>query len=380
MAAKVFTIGGAAISYGGYHLRDTGNGSLTISKTVSGSGFDPAKTFGLTVTFSVPVTYNGTTSATHTFNLAHGQSVTITDIPELTSYTVTETPLTPQDIEAGYSISGMTGGSGVVGNGTAATAIASNSFTEPPHPTFRFRFSDGSYDPTVSFVVYQYGQCSYTWTRVSSSPNVWDCRLDRRTPTSLRDYVTSAFESSNSRHFSTYPSDQTIVLVDADLSGYTEGVEYLFHDCAQLSAVESLRGTSEVTAFSYAFAGTGITSCAVFDTSGCEDFDLMFAYCRNLVSAPLLNTSAGTDFAGMFVNCDSLRAVPRLNMPNAEDVKAMFSGCTSVASGALALYQDLAALPALSATSVHESCFYKCGSNSATGAIELAQIPSDWKS
>jgi len=380
MAAKVFTIGGAAISYGGYRLRDTGNGSLTISKTVSGSGFDPSKTFKLTVTFSAPVTYNGTTSATHTFNLAHGQSVTITNIPEFTSYAVTET-ITSQDTFEGYALSSITGGSGVVRDGTAATAAASNTFTEPPHVTFRFRFSDGSYDPTVSFATTGYEPCKYVWTRVSSSPNVWDCRLYRRTPISLAYYVVSAFNSyGTQRYFGSYPSDQTIVLVDADLSGYTEDVDYLFDGCTQLSTIESFRGTSGVTSFHYAFAGTGITSCPLFDTSACETFAFMFSWCRSLTSSPLFNTSAGTDFEAMFNNCDSLRAVPRLSMPNAESVSYMFYKCRRVASGALALYQDLAALPALSATSTHTLCFGDCGTNTVTGATELAQIPSDWKS
>lgn len=129
--AKVFSIDSHTLSYGGFLLREIGNGSLTISKTVSGSGFDPAKTFELVVTFSAPVTYNGTTSTTHTLHLSHGQSVTISNIPEFTTYNVTETPLSQQDISAGYSIEGITGGSGSIENGDSITSEASNSYTTP---------------------------------------------------------------------------------------------------------------------------------------------------------------------------------------------------------------------------------------------------------
>lgn len=128
MSAKVFTIGGHTISYGGFLLREAGAGALTITKTVTGTGFDPTKTFELTVTFNKPVTYNGTTSTTHTFNLASGQSATITDIPEATAYSVEESPLSPADIALGYRIGPMTGGEGAIGNGDTRTATASNVF------------------------------------------------------------------------------------------------------------------------------------------------------------------------------------------------------------------------------------------------------------
>lgn len=128
MPAKFYTIGGSTLSYGGVLLREAGAGALTITKTVTGSGFDPAKTFGLVVTFDKPVTYNGTTSTVHTFNLASGQSVTVTDIPEATTYSVEEAPLPPADIALGYRIGPMTGGEGTIGNGDTRTASASNVF------------------------------------------------------------------------------------------------------------------------------------------------------------------------------------------------------------------------------------------------------------
>jgi len=56
---------------------------------------------------------------------------------------------------------------------------------------------------------------------------------------------------------------------------------------------------------------------------------------------------------------------------------SMFKGCTGVESGALALYQQASSqdIP----PTYHYQTFYNCGSNTTTGAAELAQIPSDWK-
>jgi hypothetical protein len=54
----------------------------------------------------------------------------------------------------------------------------------------------------------------------------------------------------------------------------------------------------------------------------------------------------------------------------------MFYRCTKVESGALALYQQASAQAIVPS---HDRTFYQCGSNTVTGAAELAQIPSDWK-
>ena len=137
--SKVFSIDGSTISYGGFMLREAEAGSLTISKTVSGTGFDPTKSFELQVVFSDPVTYNGTTSTTHTIRLAHGQHVTIPNIAAGTTYAVTESPLTAAEIVAGYTMGSVEGASGTIDIGTAAEAAATNQFTHAiPAGTIRF--------------------------------------------------------------------------------------------------------------------------------------------------------------------------------------------------------------------------------------------------
>jgi hypothetical protein len=55
----------------------------------------------------------------------------------------------------------------------------------------------------------------------------------------------------------------------------------------------------------------------------------------------------------------------------------MFALCRNVEGGALALYTQASsqAVP----PELYGGAFYQCGTNTASGAAELAQIPSDWK-
>lgn len=54
----------------------------------------------------------------------------------------------------------------------------------------------------------------------------------------------------------------------------------------------------------------------------------------------------------------------------------MFYNCTQVQSGALALYQQ--ASTQTTPPTIYENAFWQCGSNTTTGAAELAQIPVAW--
>jgi len=53
-----------------------------------------------------------------------------------------------------------------------------------------------------------------------------------------------------------------------------------------------------------------------------------------------------------------------------------FIDCYNVASGALALYTQ--ASSQINPPSNHQNTFKDCGSNTQTGAEELAGIPSSW--
>ena len=123
---------------------------------------------------------------------------------------------------------------------------------------------------------------------------------------------------------------------------------------------------------------TALSSIKLFDTSNVNNMATMFYGCSSLSSIPLFDTSNVSNMSLMFSDCTSLNSVPLLDTSNAKKVASMFEGCINVQSGALALYQQ--ASSQTNPPSNHYRTFRNCGSNTTTGAAELAQIPSDWKS
>lgn len=112
------------------------------------------------------------------------------------------------------------------------------------------------------------------------------------------------------------------------------------------------------------------------NTTSVTDMRGMFVECTPLTSVPLFDTSSCTNMSSMFSKCTSLTTVPLFNTSSCTNMSAMFRGCTSVASGALALYQQ--ASTQTTPPSDHTDAFKNCGSNTSTGAAELAQIPTSW--
>jgi len=100
-------------------------GSLTISKTVTGTDGDTDKAFTFTVTLSVSGTYSYTGSKTGmissggTVELKHGESITISGLPEGTSYMVAESD------NKGYEVT-KSGDTGAIAANTTATAAFTN--------------------------------------------------------------------------------------------------------------------------------------------------------------------------------------------------------------------------------------------------------------
>ena len=113
------------------------------------------------------------------------------------------------------------------------------------------------------------------------------------------------------------------------------------------------------------------------NTSNVTDMKWMFSYCTSLTTAVLFDTSNVTDIHSMFYWCTSLTTIPLFDTSNVIDIRAMFQNCSNVESGALALYQQ--ASTQANPPTEHDTCFRDCGSNTVTGAAELAQIPADWK-
>jgi surface protein len=122
---------------------------------------------------------------------------------------------------------------------------------------------------------------------------------------------------------------------------------------------------------------TGLTTVPLFNTSSVTNISAMFRNCTSLTTVPLFNTSSVTNMSTMFYGCTGLTTIPLFNTSSVTNIGNTFRGCTNVQSGALALYQQ-ASTQATPPTS-HTGTFRDCGSNTTTGAAELAQIPSDWK-
>ena len=150
----------------------------------------------------------------------------------------------------------------------------------------------------------------------------------------------------------------------------------MFNSCTSLTAVPLL-DTSACTMMSYMFSDcTSLITVPLFDTSSCTSLNSAFYGCTSLSAVPLFDTSSCTFMDDAFNGCTSLTAIPLFDTSSCLRMPRMFSGCTSVQSGALALYQQ--ASTQANPPVIYANCFYDCGSNTTTGAAELAQIPTSW--
>ena len=174
--------------------------------------------------------------------------------------------------------------------------------------------------------------------------------------------------------FSYCTSLTTVALFDT--SSVTD-MYFMFHYCLELTSVP-LFNTSSVTIMSYMFNNCDkLTMVPLFDTSSVTDIECMFNNCSSLTSVPLFNTSNVENMYETFRGCSSLTSVPLFNTSSVMFMDSMFLNCTKVQSGALALYQQ--ASTQANPPSSHTGTFKNCGSDTTTGAAELAQIPDDWK-
>ena len=185
----------------------------------------------------------------------------------------------------------------------------------------------------------------------------------------------------------------------------TAGARYMgdmFRNCESITSLPANFDTSSVVDFNGTFAGCeNLVSASMVDTSSAQDCWSMFFRCEKLTTLPTLNlancwrmklmfgscfvlenvdirnTGLVTDWEEAFSSCRKLKHIPaQLDTSSATNVNYTFYYCEEVESGALALYQQLStqATP----PSNHTKTFGYCGSQTVTGAAELAQIPSSW--
>lgn len=196
-----------------------------------------------------------------------------------------------------------------------------------------------------------------------------------------------------------YGSENVVEVLGANTTGITN-MNSMFSYCSSLTTV-ALFNTSNVENMYETFRGcSSLTSVPLFNTSNVTDMAGMFYSCTSLISVPLFDTSSVTNMSSIFLNCTSLTSVPLFNTSNVTYMSHMFDGCSSltsvpllntssvtnmdsmfldcknVQSGALALYRQ--ASTQTNPPRDHSRTFSNCGSDTTTGAAELAQIPKNW--
>lgn len=110
------------------------------------------------------------------------------------------------------------------------------------------------------------------------------------------------------------------------------------------------------------------------NTTGITDMGNMFDG-STLTSTVLFDTRSVTNMSNMFASCP-ITSIPLYDTSSVVYMNYTFNGCVNVTGGALALYQQ--ASGQTTPPEEYEGCFTDCGSNTQTGAAELAQIPSSW--
>ena len=161
-----------------------------------------------------------------------------------------------------------------------------------------------------------------------------------------------------------------------DTSSVTD-MKSMFRGCSSLTSVPLL-DTSNTTSMMYMFSEcSSLTTVPLFNTSSVTYMDQLFYLCSSLTSVPLFDTSNVTSMTDMFNNCTSLTSVPLFNTSNVTSMFRTFYDCINVETGALALYQQ--ASTQTNPPYTYSMAFRNCGSDTTTGAAELAQIPEDWK-
>lgn len=166
---------------------------------------------------------------------------------------------------------------------------------------------------------------------------------------------------------------RTIALFD---TSNVTNMREIFNNCKALTTIP-LFNTSKVTDMSSMFfRDNALTSVPLLDTSSVTDMTAMFIACTALTTVPLFNTSNVTVMTQMLYDCTALTSIPLFNTVKVRNLPSAFYGCTNVQSGALALYQQ--ASTQANPPTGYSNAFTNCGSNTVTGAAELAQIPTSW--
>ena len=216
--------------------------------------------------------------------------------------------------------------------------------------------------------------------------------------------VQATFKYASGHDWSeTFKNDTNLLrIVDCNFDfedvGLGAGLVRTFEGCTSLTSVDVMMNVQNATHLSYLFKNcTALTRVPYMRTWNCRYFTQMFYGCTSLEHAPEFelyysrNNTMGIDMSEMFSGCTSLKTVPfystlnrvlygRTSYDPPVNMRSMFYNCVNVESGALALYNYVHEWNGYTEPGTnHYFTFQNCGSNTVTGAEELAQIPSSWK-
>lgn len=248
--------------------------------------------------------------------------------------------------------------------------------TNAPY-TLRFHFMNSTYDPTTI----SGWKAGSTWTKVSSSPNIWDYTHES---SNWDDEFNGKFNSS---------SMSCAVIAAGDMSGITSMKNVAYASNKVAGGVFGSGGSSKNSYFTYV---------CKFDTSNVTNMDGMFFRCLNLRAVPNFDTSSCTSFWSTFDRCTYISKYPKFDHSKATSIRAMhannhslcylpdcsdvtsnlnecqyaFQNTYSVMKGITSAYNYLSAVNPAN----HAGTFLNCGLKTTQGSAELANIPSDWKS
>ena len=169
-------------------------------------------------------------------------------------------------------------------------------------------------------------------------------------------------------------------LVDCNMSlENATNIVAMYGNCESLTQFPSNIDCTNLTSLASVFGGCAqmVTPPTFTNTEGITSISRLFDNCYNLESIPVFYTANVEDFDYAFAACRSIRNIPALSTGKAKTVNSMFNQCVNVETGTLGMYNQLST-QATPPTNYY-SCFRDCGSNTVTGAAELAQIPAAWK-
>lgn len=200
-----------------------------------------------------------------------------------------------------------------------------------PAFTMRIQFGTGNYNPTSESS--NFWKSGTVWTQVSSSPNVWDYYNPNTS-------WAQAFE--NKLNHERTDTTKYIYILGANLTGVTS-IASMFRCTSQASSTSSWV--------------TGLKSVCLFDTSDVT----------------------GTGWGAAFNNNDLWEGdIPDFPINSGvTNVNYAFANCKALSGGIKSMYDKMSAISGITS---HTATFINAGSNTTSGAAELALVPSDWKS